>query len=138
MRLSDWACSRTCKVDLVRPALLRTSVGNRTQARRLPSLLATCLKKRGEHDRAEEVYTQGLLLDIRHEELWLERVDNLQLAARHEDALLVIDDGLTALQEAPNLSYRRFISLYASGQHKAAFDLLEFLLTHHYDQSEIL
>ena len=101
-------------------------------------LLATCLKKREEHDRAEEVYTQGLLLDIRHEELWLERVDNLQLAARHEDALLVIDDGLSALQEAPNLSYRRFISLYALGQHKAAFDLLEFLLTHHFDQSEIL
>ena len=101
-------------------------------------LLATCLKKREEHDRAEEVYTQGLLLDIQHEELWLERVDNLQLANRHEDALLVIDDSLSALREAANLSYRRFISLYALGQHKAAFDLLEFLLTHHFDQSEIL
>ena len=101
-------------------------------------LLATCLKKREENDRAEEVYTQGLLLDIQHEELWLERVDNLQLASRHEDALLVIDDGLSALREAANLSYRRFISLYALGQHKAAFDLLEFLLIHHFDQSEIL
>ena len=77
-------------------------------------------------------------MDIQHEELWLERVDNLQLASRHEDALLVIDDSLSALREAANLSYRRFISLYALGQHKAAFDLLEFLLTHHFDQSEIL
>ncbi len=101
-------------------------------------LLATCLKKREEHDRAEEIYTKGLLLDIQHEELWLERVDNLQLAVRHEDALLVIDDGLAALQNAPKLSYRRFISQYALGQHKAAFDLLELLLTNHYDQSEIL
>ena len=39
--------------------------------RRLSPPLATCLKKREKHDRAEEVYTQGLLLDIRHEELWL-------------------------------------------------------------------
>ena len=64
--------------------------------------------------------------------------EDLQLAQRHEDALLVIKDGLSALKDAPNLSYRRFISQYALGQHKAAFDLLEFLLTHHYDQSEIL
>lgn len=101
-------------------------------------LLATCLKKLEDHDRAEALYSQGLLLDIEHEELWLERVDNLQLANRHDDALLVLEDGLAALAKSPSLSYRKFISQYTLGQHKAAFDLLEHLLTHHYDQSEIL
>ena len=101
-------------------------------------LLGTCLKKLEDHDHAEEMYTQGLLLDIQHEEIWVERVDNLQLAMRHDDALLAIDDGLAALAGAASLNYRKFISLYATGQQKAAFDLLEHLLTHHYDQSEIL
>ena len=63
-------------------------------------------------------------------------MDNLQLAARHEDALLVIDDGLTALKkrqpELPTL--HQFVRLRST---QSSFDLLEFLLTHHY-QSEIL
>jgi len=101
-------------------------------------LLATTLKKAGDHDRAEEVYTHGLLLDIEHGEMWLERVDNLQIAERHEDALLIIEDALASLGQNANIGYRKFISLYAVGRQKEAFDLLEHLLTHHYDSSEIL
>ena len=73
-----------------------------------------------------------------HQELWLERIDNLQLAGRHSDALLVVDDSEAAMGKHPDIGYRQFISLYASGQHQAAFQALEHLLLHHYDQSEIL
>lgn len=101
-------------------------------------LLASTLKKSGAHDRAEEVYAQGLVLDIHHDELWLERIDNLQIAKRHADALLVAEDALATLESNPDISYRKFVSLYAEGRHKEGFDLLEHLLTHHFDQSEAL
>lgn len=101
-------------------------------------LLATTLKKLKEFDRAEELYTKGLILDIKHEELWVERMDNLQLAERHDDALMIADDAQTAIGQHPDMGYRKFISLYANGLQKDAFDLLEHLLTHYFDHSEIL
>ncbi len=101
-------------------------------------LLANTLKKLKEFDRAEELFTKGLILDIKNEDLWIERMDNLQIADRHEDALMIAEDAQTALGQHPAMGYRKFISLYATGLHKEAFDLLEHLLTHYFDQSEIL
>ena len=100
--------------------------------------MATTLKKKGEHERAEKVYTQGLILDIRNAEIWLERIDNLQVDDRHENALEVIEDSLTALGENGTIGYRKFISLYALSRQVEAFDCLEHLLTHHYDEAQNL
>lgn len=101
-------------------------------------LLATSLKKMKDFDRAEATYALGLQLDMDHEELWLERIDNLQQAEQHEAALIIAADALTHLPKAASISYRKFLSLYVTGKHKAAYDLLEHLLTHHFDQSEEL
>lgn len=101
-------------------------------------LLAGSLKKKGEHERAEKVYTQGLILDIRNEEIWLERIDNLQVSDRHENALEVIDDSETALGQNGSIGYRKFISLYALGRQVAAFEFLEHLLVHHFDEAQNL
>ena len=101
-------------------------------------LLATAQKKMGENERAEQLYAQGLSLDIAHEELWIERIDNLQAIEAHDQALKIADFGLEHLPESSGIRYRQFISHYALKQFAKAFDYLEHLLTHYFDGTEEL
>lgn len=101
-------------------------------------LLATSLKKLSKFDEAEEIYRRGLEIDSNHEELWLERIDNAQINENHSFALELIKSSTTSIGENVMIGYRRFISLYATKQHAAAFELLEHLLVHAFDDSETL
>ena len=101
-------------------------------------LLATSYKKLGENEHAENTYIKGLLLDNAHEELWLERIDNMQMQDEHESAMPLIDAALEIAPSSIPIMYRRFISQYALKRFAQAFEYLEYLLTHHFDGAENL
>lgn len=96
-------------------------------------LLATANKKLTNNELAEKLYARGLALEPAHEELWFERIDNMQVSSNHEQALAFAENALTCIKDSVPIMYRRFISQYALGQFAQAFEYLEFLLTHHFD-----
>ena len=78
-------------------------------------LLATANKKLTNHELAETLYARGLALEPAHEELWFERVDNMQVWSKHEQALDLAIQALTHVVDAVPIMYRQFISQYAIG-----------------------
>jgi tetratricopeptide (TPR) repeat protein len=96
-------------------------------------LLATTNKKLKNHELAEKLYARGIALEPNHEELWFERIDNMQVCSNHEQALVFSEKAIPLVADPVAIMYRQFISQYTLGQFAQAFEYLEHLLTHHFD-----
>jgi tetratricopeptide (TPR) repeat protein len=92
-------------------------------------LLASILKKLGEHERAEAELLKALKWEPNHPDVWLERVDNALVAAQPDKALAIADTALHNDSAAVNeLQARRMVAFYGLGRDAEAFTLLESLL----------
>lgn len=101
-------------------------------------MLGTTLKKLREHEEAEVLFAQSLENHPRFHDMWLERIDNMQMRGCHEIALDLIDQAMNHVKRQVQLNIRQFVSLYELKQDASAFQLLESLLIQHYDETEIL
>ena len=101
-------------------------------------MMGTTLKKLREHEQAEILFARSLENHPRFHDMWLERIDNMQMQGCHEIALELIDQAMNHVKRQVQLYIRQFVSLYELKQDASAFQLLESLLLQHYDETEIL